>query len=440
LKRRVVITGLGMVTCLGADPEDQWRRLLAGESGIRSLDKQGSPAFRHFAPVDYAAVELPSGDRKALKILTRPALLAVLTAERAIADAGGQAAASQRTGIYLGSGERDSDSLETLYPLMQHGRAADGSLDVRIMAAEGLRFLNPNCLLSWLPNSSLCQVTIRHGIRGANATLCEDSPSGMDAIGTAFRTIRAGRADVIVCGGMECLADPIIRNSLDVLGQLSACESGSASFRPFDEARDGYIPGEGAAFVVLEELAHARQRGARIDAEIVGFGSGTDVTPAPAGGGVRRAVTRALQDAGAAPDAVEVIVAHGSATTAGDAAELAGLRQALGAHVERVPVCAVKPATGYIGSAGDVVQALIATWALRDGRLPPILNLANPDPSGAGFRFVRRSASSADVTCALTVSRASTGGQASALLLRQPPHPVLDKEVGGSVPTTSAAR
>jgi 3-oxoacyl-[acyl-carrier-protein] synthase II len=440
VRRRVVITGIGLITCLGADPADQWRRLLAGESGIRALDEPGRPAFRHFAPVDYAAVTLPSSDRKAAKVLTRPSLLALLAAEQALADADGEPAASRRMGIYLGSGEREPESLKTLYPLIRHGRAADGSLDVRLMAAEGLRFLNPNCLLSWLPNGSLCQVTIRHGIRGANATLGEDSPNGMDAIGTAFRTIRAGRADVIVCGGTECLADPVVRNSLDVLGLLSACESGRASFRPFDVCRDGYIPGEGAAFVVVEELAQARRRGARIGAEIAGFGSGTDTMLGSCGDGIRRAVTRALQDGRAAPDAVETIVAHGSATPAGDAAELRGLRQALGAHAERVPLCAIKPATGYIGSAGDVLQALVAMWVLRDGRLPPILNLAHPDPWSTGFKFVRGTASKADVACALAVSQASVGGQASALLLRRSPYPAPEKEEGRSVPTTSAAR
>jgi 3-oxoacyl-[acyl-carrier-protein] synthase II len=442
---RVAITGIGMVTSLGADPAGQWRRLLAGDSGIAAVTRQGSPAFRYFAPVEDSVMSLPPGNRKVLRLLARPSILGLRAAEQALADSGGsESARSERMGIYVGSGEKDPAFFQTIYPLIEHGRATDGSLDVRRMAEEGLRFLNPSCLLSWLPNSSLCQVTIRHGIRGANATLSEDSPSGMDAIGAAFRSVRAGRADMIVCGGTECLIDPVIRNSHDMLGLLSSCHSGQASFRPFDERRDGYIAGEGAAFVILEELTRAQLRGGRIYAEIMGFGSGTDTTPVPCGGGLRRAVTRALDDGGVRPGGIDMIVAHGAGTTAGDAAELTGLRQALGAHAERIPVCAVKPTTGYIGAAGDIVQALVATWALRDGLLPPILNLVHPDPAGARFQFVRESAASAAVSRALAVSQACVGGQASALLLQRPPDRLEKNPVGRgeqrSAPTISAAR
>jgi 3-oxoacyl-[acyl-carrier-protein] synthase II len=422
MTQRVALTGIGMITCLGCDPEDQWRCLLAGEIGVEQIAEKGRPAFRYFGSVDDAALPLPPADRKALGMLTRPSLLGLCAAEQALADSGGlDSVSSERKGIYLGSGEKDTDILKSLYPFIHHGRAADGTLSVELMATEGLRFLNPKCLLSWLPNSSLCQVTIRHGIRGVNATLTEDSPAGMDALGSAFRSIRRGRADLIVCGGTECLADAVARNSLDALGLLSACGSGSASFRPFDVSRDGYITGEGAAYVVLERLDQAQRRGARIYAEVVGYGSGTDTTAVPCGAAIQRAVSRALQDGDAAPVAVDVIVANGSASVAGDSAEIAGLRQALDAHVERVPVCAIKPSTGYIGAAGDLVQALVAAWALRDGLLPPVPNLAHPDPSGSGLQFVRESAVSMAVTCALAVSQASVGGQASALLLRRWP-------------------
>lgn len=421
MSRQVVITGIGMVTSLGAGPAT-WRDVLAGRSGIKVVDERPvHPAFRHFGAVDDTLLEPACGDRKALRLLSRPSVLGLLAAGQAIADAGSPPpdAEGDRTAIYVGSAEKDAAFLQTVSPLLLHGRAADGSLDVDLMAEPGLRYLNPSVLLSWLPNSSLCQVTIRHGIRGANACLTEDSPAGLDAVGSAFRAIRGGRADLAVCGGTECLADPVIRNSLLRLGLLSggADGIGTSAYRPFDQAADGYIPGEGAAFAVIEPRS-AVAGDHRVYGEILGFGSATDVRPAPPGDGVRRAIGRALADARLTAGDVDLVIAHGAGIAAGDIAELTGLRQALGCHVDRVPVTAVRQATGYIGAAGDVLQVLVAALVMRHGQIPPILGLTRPVSVGDGIRFVTGRAVQERARCALAVCRASVGGQASALIVR----------------------
>lgn len=425
MMRRVVISGAGLLTCLGSDLEQQWHRLVSGETGIQQVDESGYPELRFLALVNDSSLALQPRDRKMLKLLVRSSLLGLLAAERALADAGidMDAPATDRKGIYIGSGERDASIIESFHPVLMHSRAPDQTLDYLLMGSEGLRYIHPNYLLSALPNSALCQITIRHHIRGTSCTLVEDSPAGSQAVGRAFRAIRAGRADVVLCGGTAAPVDASSRNTLRALGVLSACAEGPASFRPYDGRRDGYILGEGAAFLVLEDLEHARARGAHIYAEIVGSGSGTDIStpgrPDPGGAGVASAIRNALQDAHVLPEAIEHITGYGCATRESDCSELSGLQQVFGSCSHKLSLTAVKPVTGYMGAASDVAEVFFTACVLSHGIIPPTASSRSSDQMADGLPQILSDMQSRPCTYAISLDRNSLGCQVAALVLRR---------------------
>lgn len=425
MTRRVVMTGTGLVTCLGIEPDEHWRRVVRGETGIQQVDTEGYPELRYLAVVSDASLALPPRDRKALKLLVRSSLMGFIAAERAIADAGIalEHVPTDRKGIYLGSGERDTSLVEAFHPVLARSRTAAGTVDYQLMGSDGLRFINPNYLLSSLPNGSLCQITIRHGIRGTSSTLVEDSPAGIQALGRAFRAIRAGRAEVMLCGSTESLADAPSRNTLRALGVLSGCAEGAASFRPFDTNRDGYIPGEGAAFLVFEELEHARERGAHIYAEVIGAASAMDVAtrgrPSPEGEGVAYAIHGALRDASLAPEAIGHVTAHGGATRDGDLSELNGLRAVFNGHIKRLSVTATKPIVGCMGPAGDVADVYFTARALHEGLIPPTAHTQCLDTAADEVPVVVGAARAQPCTYAMSLSRNNLGCQVGALVLKR---------------------
>lgn len=425
MMHRVVISGAGLLTCLGGDLEHQWHRLVSGETGIKQVDESGYPELRFLALVNESLLALPPRDRKVLKLLVRSSLLGLLAAERAIADAniGTDTIPTDRKGIYIGSGERDASIIESFHPVLMHSRAADQTLDYLKMGSEGLRYIHPNYLLSALPNSSLCQITIRHHIRGTSCTLVEDSPAGSQAVGKAFRAIRAGRADIALCGGTAGPIDASSRNTLRALGVLSACAEGPASFRPFDERHDGYIPGEGAAFLVLEDLEHARARRAHIYAEIVGFGLGTDITtpgrPDPGGAGVENAIRNALRDAQMMPETIEHITGYGSATSESDCSELNGLQRVFGSCSHELSLTAVKPVTGYMGAASDVAEVFFTACMLSSGIIPPTANYGLSDQTVDRVPLILSDMQIRACAYAISLDRNSLGCQISALALRR---------------------
>ena len=388
--RRIVVTGMGMVSPLGCDVETAWRHLLEGRSGLVGLDEaltDGIPA--RVGGVVYAqSPEHPWGfdatlaaEAKDQKKMDRFSLFALAAAREALAQAGWQPdsdEARERTATIVGSG------------VGGFGTIVDA---VRTTDGRGPRRLSPFTVPGFLANMAAGHISIRHGFRGplgAPVTACAASAQ---AIGDAARLIRSGEADVAVCGGAEACIDRVS------LGAFAAARAMSTGFnehptqasRPFDLARDGFVMGEGAGMLVIEELEHALQRGATPLAELIGYGTSGDAyhmtSPPDDGNGGRRAMQLAIRQAGIDPALIGHVNAHATSTPAGDASELAALKAIFGTG-SGPAVSATKSSTGHLLGAAGGVEAIFTILALRDQLAPPTLNLDQPDPAAAGVDIV----------------------------------------------------
>ncbi|WP_084654144.1 beta-ketoacyl-[acyl-carrier-protein] synthase family protein [Nocardia altamirensis] len=423
MRRRVAVVGAGVLSCLGSDYRRQWQRILAAETGLRRRDDDSAPELGYFGAVDDAEHPIAATDRKHLKRLTRASRLGVFAADLAVADAGPvfRAAAAPRRGIYIGSNENEDEKnyLERFAPVLATARRSDGTLDYLQLGQAALRRAKPDFLLSGLPNAALCQITIRHEICGANSTLVDGSAMGLCAVGRAFRAVRDGRVDVAVCGGTDAGADEFARLALHEFGLTSACRDGVRSVRPYDLHRDGYVCAEGAAALVLADLDLARANDANVLAEIVGFGAATDrgrpLAPDPEGSGVRDAIARAIADADVDPRQVGYVYGHGDATADGDRSELRGIAETL-ARQRRTRLTGTKAATGHMGPATDVAESAFACLSIRDGVVPPTLNLGVPDNCAREVEIVDRP-SALDAPYLLTLSRNVDGPEVAALVI-----------------------
>ncbi|MBR1208511.1 MULTISPECIES: beta-ketoacyl-ACP synthase II [unclassified Bradyrhizobium] len=387
--RRIVVTGLGTVSPLGCGTELVWSRLLAGRSGLSAL-----PAWAAALPARVAgqvpdkAADAEGGfdpdlaaPRKDQKKMDRFILFALLAASEAVAQAGwmpAEAHAQERTATVIASGIGGFPAI------------ADA---VRTAEKSGLRRLSPFTVPSFLANLAAGHITIRYGFKGpigAPVTACAAS---VQAIGDGARLIRSGEADVAICGGAEACIDPVS------LGGFAAARALSTSFndtparasRPFDRDRDGFVMGEGAGVLVIEELEHALRRGARPIAELTGYGTTADayhITAGPEDGdGARRAMEAALRQAGLRPDQIQHLNAHSTSTPVGDLGELEAIKRVFGRE-GRIAVSATKSATGHLLGAAGGVEAIFTILALRDQVAPPTLNLENADPAALGIDLV----------------------------------------------------
>ncbi len=377
--RRVVITGLGLVTPLACGVEETWKRLLAGESGAGPITR--------FDPVDVAtkyACEVPLGDGsdgsfnaddwmapKDRRKVDDFILYGLAAAEQAVRDAGWapeDEEARCRTGVMIGSGIGGLNSI------------ADNTLMVE---ARGPRRLSPFFIPGALINLISGQVSIRYGFKGPNHAVATACATGAHAIGDAARMIMLGDADVMVAGGAEaaiCKIGIAGFNAAKALSTKRAHEPEAAS-RPYDEDRDGFVMGEGAGIVILEELEHARARGARIHAEVLGYGMSGDAyhitAPSADGEGGYRAMVAALKRAGISPEAVDYINAHGTSTMA-DTIELATVERLLGDAASRATMSSTKSSIGHLLGAAGAVEAVFSVLAIRDQVAPPTINLDKP--------------------------------------------------------------
>lgn len=427
MRRRVAVVGAGILSCLGTDYRRQWQRILAAQTGLRRRDGESPPELGYFGAVDDTEHAVAPADRKHLKRLTRASRLGVFAADLAVADAGPvfRAAAAPRRGIYVGSNENEDEQnyLERFAPVLASARRHDGSLDYARLGYAALHRAKPDFLLSGLPNAALCQITIRHEICGANSTLVDGSAMGLCAVGRAFRAVRDGRVDVAVCGGTDAGADEFARLALHEFGLTSACADGVRSVRPYDQRRDGYICAEGAAALVLADIELARANDAHILAEVVGFGAATDrgrpLAPDPDGSGVRGAITRAVADADIDPGQVGYVYGHGDATADGDRSELHGLAQTL-ARDRRLRLTGTKAATGHMGPATDVAEAVFACLSVHDGVVPPTLNLGQLDSAAHEIDVVSDRPCALGARYVLTLSRNVDGPEVAALVLGAP--------------------
>lgn len=425
---RVVITGMGLVTPLGCGVSRVWSRLLAGQTGVTALPAAlaGNLKVRVAARVPDLAEDPEGGfapervvPSKDLKKMDRFILFALAAAEEALAQAAWHPetpADRERTGTLVASGI---------------GGFATIAEAVRTTDQRGPERLSPFTVPAFLANLAAGQISIRHGLQGplgAPVTACAAS---VQAVGDATRMIRAGEADVMVVGGAEACIHPVTLGAFTAARALSTAWEAdpAAASRPFDQARDGFVVGEGAGMLVLESLAHALARGAQPLAEVLGYGTSADayhITAAPEdGAGAARAMTIALKQAGLLVDAVDAglaavghVNAHATSTPVGDRAELAALGKIFAGASPWIS--GTKAATGHLLGAAGAVEAIFTVLALRDQLAPPNRNLQDADPAAAGLRLVGPRPEPLNTALALSNGFGFGGVNASLLLGRYP--------------------
>jgi 3-oxoacyl-[acyl-carrier-protein] synthase II len=374
--RQVVVTGIGCVTPLGVDAVSTWAGACAGKSGVRTIERFESSDF----PVRFAGqvvddFHVDSIPHKEARRLDRTILLAVGAAEQAIRDAGVQVTqeSGERYGVAIGTG---IGGIQTLYE------------GYKALASGGPRRVSPFTIPMSICNMASGYVAIHHGLRGPNLCHVSACTSGAHAIGESARLIERGDADLMLAGGSEAAASEVGLAGFAAMRALSTRnDAPAAASRPFDLDRDGFVIGEGAAVLVLEELEHARARGAKIRAHLLGYGTTCDAahvaSPTEDGEGAQRCMRLALADADLAPGDVDYLNAHATSTPAGDPAEARAIRAVFGPHVDRVAVSSTKSMTGHLLGAGGALEALFCILALETGVLPPTINLERPDPECA---------------------------------------------------------
>ena len=407
MQRRVVITGLGAVTPLGADVETTWSRLLAGEGSCAPITAFATAD--HTVRIGCEAANFEPDrwlDRRSLRRTDRFTQLALAAARMAEADAGLEVAREpDRVGASIGTAQGGVQSLAL---------CCAGARSARI---------HPSLVTAFMPNMAAGWVSIELGTRGPLGSPCTACAASAMAIGEGYDAIRLGRADVMLCGGSEAGITPLAVAGFAAMRALSRRNDDPArASRPFDRNRDGFVMGEGAAVIVLEERAHAHARGATIYAELAGYGVSSDsfhiTEPDPAGLGQARAIQAALTDAELEPSDVDYINAHASSTALGDATETAAIKLALGddkAH--SIPISSIKGATGHCLGAAGAVEAAATVLALRDGVVPPTINYDDADPD-CDLDYVPNTARHAPVDVALSNSF-GFGGHNAVLVFRK---------------------
>jgi 3-oxoacyl-[acyl-carrier-protein] synthase II len=383
--RRTVITGQGAVTPLGIGAAPYWDGLRAGRSGVgpvTAFDTSTLPVHFGGEVRDFDARDfLAKSERKQLKMMVRTTQLAVAAA-RLAADSAGLAGAAldhERFGVLFGSGTIPGELADLGAAAQASFDGARGIIDLRRWGRDGLALIPPMWLLNHVPNMVSCHVSILHDARGPSNTITQTDVAALLALGEARRALRRGRADVFLAGGADTRVNPVSFVRQCLYAPLSRRNDAPArACRPFERGRDGLVLGEGAAALVLEDLEHAQRRGARVDAELVGFGAAFDC--GRTGAGLARAVAAALDEAGIGPDDLDHVNAHGDGSPRGDAWEARGLRAALGGAADVVPVFAAKSYFGHLGAGSGAVELVASLLALAHGLLPATLNHDEPDP------------------------------------------------------------
>jgi len=374
MERRVVVTGLGAITPAGNDVRSSWEAALAGRSGIRRISRFDPSPFKtqiageipNFDPTRYM-------DRKDARRLDRVIQLAVNAAGEAVQDAGLKVESldGDRCGVVVGSGIGGIGSV-----LEQR----------QVLETQGPARISPFFVPSCLADMSAGYISIQYGFRGPNMCVVTACATGNNCIGEALEIIRRNKADLILAGGVEAGILPLTIAGFDQMGAMATDSNDNpcGAVRPFDRRRAGFIMGEGGSVLVLEELEHARRRGARIYAELAGYGACADAyhiaAPEPSGRGAIRAMQLALEDAGLPPAEIDYINAHGTGTPLNDAVESAAIRAVFGAHADQLTVTSTKPVTGHLLGAAGAVEAVFTVLALVEGIIPPTLNYEEPDP------------------------------------------------------------
>lgn len=407
MNRRVVITGIGAVTPLGNTIEETWENIVAGNSGVGPLTRLDVEKF----PVKIAA-EVKDFDieqyieKKEARKMDRFTHYALAASIMAMKDSGLAITEeiAPRVGVWIGSGIGGMETYENQYVTFQE---------------RGVRRVSPFFVPMMIPNMASGQVSIHFGAKGINSCSVTACASGTNSIGDAFKVIQRGDADAMITGGAEA---PIV--NMAVAGfcsstALSLNPNAETASRPFDANRDGFVIGEGAGILVLEEYEFAKARGAKIYAEVVGYGSTGDAhhitAPAPEGEGAARAIKQALEDGGVDPSQVGYINAHGTSTQYNDLFETKAVKTVFGEHAYNLAMSSTKSMTGHLLGAAGGVEAIFTALALKEGVLPPTINLTTPDPE-CDLDYVPNTARNQFVEYAMSNSLGFGGHNASIVL------------------------
>jgi len=411
MKRRAVVTGLGVVTPLGRAIEVFWDRLVRGESGIGPVTLFDVSGFRvqFGGQVPWDPEKENIANAKEVRRLDRYAQFAIAAAIDAVADAGIEFPKEDpyRCGVAIGSGIGGLNEFES-----QHER----------LLTKGVDKVSPFFIPKLLLNIASGHVSTMFGAKGTNIAAATACASASNSIGSALRAIQYGDADVMLTGGSEAALTPMGLAGFQNMRALSfRSEAPQQASRPFDADRDGFVLSEGAGVVVLEELEHAQRRGARIYGELTGYGASGDAghitQPDEEGSGASRAMTMALRDAGLAPDAVEYINAHGTSTPLGDAAETVAVKRVFGLHAKRLALSSTKSQLGHTLGASGGIELVVCALTLNRGVIAPTINLETPDPV-CDLDYTPRVAREANIRIAMSNNFGFGGHNASLILSR----------------------
>jgi len=422
-KKRVAVTGVGLVTPLGLGAEAFWSELTAGRGAVQSVslwdggvEKQLAAQVPEFRIRDYVS------NRRLLRIMCRTDHFGLAAAQMAVAEAGETELEPGRKGAFIGT-SKEMGPIEPLFDAARPSRDETGEMTSRGLGADGFGEIPPLTLVNGLPNGCLFAASVIHSIKGASTNFLGSGEAGLVAIGGAFRAIQQGDADLSLAGGHDSGVDRWSYANFHRLGMLSQRRDDPArAVRPFDRNRDGFAVSEGAGMVVLEELEHARARGANIYAEVLGYAATCDaagqVSPRDDGSVLAEAIRAALRDAALNPEDVDYVNAYASATALGDRSELRALEEVFGGASRRPLVSGIKGALGHMLAASGAVEFAATALAVHHQMIPPTANLNEPDVE-CHFDCVQGKARSAEVASAVTLSR-GIGGQNVVMVLGRP--------------------
>ena len=397
MKRRVVVTGMGAITPVGNDVATTWQSLIAGKSGTAPITKFDAAKFpvrfaaevKGFNPLDYM-------ERKEAKRADQYTQYAVAASRQAMTNAGlveRNGMDPDRIGVIIGSG---------IGGLKSFGEQHD------VYRERGVGKISPFFIPMFIADIAAGIVSMMFNAKGPNYATVSACATSAHAIGDAYRTIQYGDADIMITGGAEATVTPMAIGGFANMKALSERnDSPETASRPFDATRDGFVMGEGAGILILEELEHALKRGTKIYAEIVGYGATGDAyhltAPAPDGEGAQRAMKRALKDAGLEPKDIQYINAHGTSTPANDFNETRAIKAVFGEHAKNVNVSSTKSATGHMLGAAGAVEAVVSTMVVGTGIIPPTINYHNPEP-GLDLNYTPNTSVERDVNAVLSNS------------------------------------
>jgi len=409
LKHRVVVTGMGIVTSLGSDLETFWSNLVAGKSGVSRIESfdvseyptQIAAEIKDFNPEDHI-------DRKEARRMDRFVQFAVAAGKMAVQDAGlelGVNVDPERVGVIVGSGIGGLGTWEE-----QHS----------ILLEKGPKRVSPFFIPMMIANMASGQISMSIGAKGPNTTAVTACATGTHSIGDSFKLIQRGDADAMICGGAEATIRPTgLAGFCSMRAMSTRNDEPEKASRPFDAERDGFVMGEGSGVLVLESLDHAVKRGARIYAEVIGYGMSGDAyhITDPDPDGAARCMQRALKDAGIEPEAIDYINAHGTSTPVGDRSETIAIKKAFGDHAYKLAVSSTKSMTGHLLGAAGGIESVILALTLKNGVIAPTINLEHPDPE-CDLDYVPNAARKSDVKTALSNSF-GFGGHNATIVMRK---------------------